>query len=175
MKKMLLLTLSAALFFTACKKGDTGAAGTNGTNGTNGNANVEGAVLTANGSDWQWDPVNSRNLIVLADSEITQAIYDSGSVEIYQQTGAAAWLTLPYSFQPTGAPYTLNWYCMHSVGSIIIYAQASDMSHVDLSSTTNYFKVVCIAAGVHKQNPATHTIHHDLQPQPPNDAPAPMQ
>lgn len=164
MKKLPLFALSVALLLTACKKGDTGPTGANGTNGTNGNANVQGTVLTANGNDWQWDPFNSRNLIVLTDSEITEAIYDSGSVEIYQQTGAAAWLTLPYSFQPAGAPYTLNWYCMHSVGSVIIYAQASDMSHIDMSGTTNYFKVVCIASGVHKATPATHGIYHDLQP-----------
>ena len=165
MKKLLLFALSALFIFAACKKGDTGATGANGNNGTNGNANVQGKVLTANGNDWQWDPFNSRNLIVLTDSEITEAIYDSGSVEIYQQTGAAAWLTLPYAFQPAGAPYTLNWYCMHSVGSVIIYAQASDMSHIDLSGTTNYFKVVCIAAGVHKADPASHNIYHDPQPQ----------
>ena len=172
MNRALIATLFILLFAASCRKADAGPAGQNGTNGTNGNANVHGTILTATGTSWQWDPVNDREFCVLTDSTIDNGIYDSGTVEVFQQTGNASWIALPYSFAPQGAPYTLAWYYMYSVGSLSVYAQASNQTQVNLTGIDQYFKVVSISAGVRRANPHTNWRDYEAVMKVVDNAPA---
>jgi hypothetical protein len=100
--KKTIITICAFIslaFFAGCAKDPIpGPAGPAGSPGKNGNANVV-AINSTTISTWNYDSTSKAYIADIKVPEITQAIIDKGSVQVFQGAGSV-WISLP---DPTGS------------------------------------------------------------------------
>src|ERR1700758_5043082 len=103
--KNIAIAIIAAMLISGCTKepntapagpmgprGANGLSGANGANGTNGNANVSSHTYTVTA----WGSTSSYFYAAIADTNITQAIQDSGTIQIFMSYDAGtSWNALP--------------------------------------------------------------------------------
>ena len=143
MKNLIYVALLATLFIS-CKK-EAGPQGPAGTNGTNGNANVKTNQYTVS-----WTQSFPGYYCTIYDANITQAIVDSGAVEVYMQN-SPGWNALPLTITYT-ATITSVYTPVHYLGQVTIWKfDTDDAQTTDDGPTT--FKVVCIAGGIQQLHP----------------------
>ena len=138
---LLLLTLIALMItINSCIKGDTGPAG------RDGNANVLSQQFTVT---WTQSPPDYYCDIF--DSDITQAIVDYGSVEVFMSNGSGGWIALPCTL-PITSTYSSTYTPVHYLNGVTIWKTDTDLAQTaDPGSKT--FKVVCISANLLKAWP----------------------
>ena len=142
--KMLgMFALACGLFFTGCKKGDTGPAGTN---GTNGNANVVSSTITSS----NWSYVSPSWEIAFSYPAITQTILDKGAVLVYLKTGTS-YAQLPMTFYQS-ASYSTSLEVSNFLGGVKIWWTDSDLTQPSNPGSWT-FKIVVIAASGRAANP----------------------
>ncbi len=135
MIKNLLFLLSIVLFLFSCEvegpmgpQGTAGQNGQNGKDGQDGNANVVSEVFTINTSDWvehgTFGSITHYYDVTLIISEITNDIFQSGSVIAYLKSSSDTYIALPYTFTDIG--YYTTYSFGYQVGKLIIEIQDSD-------------------------------------------------
>lgn len=86
MKNLLFALIAIGITFSACKKGDTGAAG------KDGNANVKSYTLTVKSTDWT--SFLGSYLAYPKLTAITDSVLNYGTVMLYYKSGTG-WYALP--------------------------------------------------------------------------------
>ena len=120
------------LIANGCTKGDTGPAG------RDGNANVLSRQFTVT---WTQSPPDY--FCDIYDPDITQAIVDYGSVEVYMSNGSNGWIALPCTL-PITSSYSSTYTPVHYLNGVTIWKTDTDMAQAaDPGPKT--FKVVCIS------------------------------
>lgn len=161
--KNIAIAIIAATLISSCTKepntapagpigprGAYGLNGANGANGANGNANVSSRTYTLTATDW--GSTSSYFYATIIDTCITQAIQDSGTIQIFMSYDAGTiWNALPltkytsvtnsYSMGYSTQVNTINlqWTSMSLLGGV-----GSDPNTVFGANCS--FKVICIAA-----------------------------
>jgi hypothetical protein len=158
MKTTKLLTAMMAIVFAvtilSCSKGDTGATGAMGTPGApgapgnNGVANLQVDTGTVFQTDWTQGSGNIWEAALTVNS-LTQTIVNSGTIEVFEYYGGAAWSNLPYT-------YLINTtYFAYTSGNLVLFNANSDGSLPSQPSTT-LFKIVLIPPAIMKKYPNTN-------------------
>jgi hypothetical protein len=135
----------AALFFACSKTGPEGAPGpavngTNGTNGINGNANIKDSIFTVT----TWNTSAAYDYVIIADTQITAAIVDSGFVAAFWSINSGTnWDALNWTSQ-SPAGYTMEY--NYSVGQVTFYFAGGGNPNTIFGISSSEFKVVCAKA-----------------------------
>ena len=126
--------LLAALAFSACKEeGPAGPAG------PPGNANVKAVTFHVAATDWQYQATSAHLEKALPD--ITQEIWDKGSVVVYWQINGA-WVALPFTYPSGSVTQSMGYH--YTPGNLTIFVtQSNGAAPASLGTAT--FKAVITA------------------------------
>lgn len=151
-----MVLLAIGLFFTACKKGDTGPQGPAGTNGTNGVANIQTSTVTTNNSTWGFDNRDNSYNATLNYPAITQAVVDRGTVQVFISDGnGTEWLALPFSYG------NIQYLFSYKLGQVLIAYTLSNNA-VPTNPGGQQFKVVVIPPASKSSDPNLN--NSEIQP-----------
>lgn len=152
---MLIITLIISV--TGCKKAETGPQGSagqqglTGATGVQGNANVNTNIFNVSPANWVQS--SHANTATFIDSNITQAIVDSGVVMVFKLTPShSTWTPLPFSITDFTTNYIYNWTFFYSPNQIKFRVEES--LTIPPNPGNNTFKVVTISTSARNQNPA---------------------
>lgn len=149
--------LAITLFFTGCKKGETGPqgpAGTNGTNGKDGNANVKSNNIFINANEWI-NKVGYSEVTKLVP-EITSDIVNKGTVNVFLEDGSNTWVALPATIPDTDG-FILAFTYYIQAGKLTINVSFNE--NVTLPAGTiesGNWKIVTIAGSAKATSPSKH-------------------
>lgn len=124
--------LSLLLFFIACTK-----EGKTGPQGPEGNANVKSVNFGVQAGDWQYQPGSAYLEHMMP--EITKAIYDSGTINLYWHVNNS-WVALPVTFPLDTITRTMGY--NYDEGKLRIVVTNSDGTTPLSLNTANYRAVV---------------------------------
>ena len=156
MKKNLILIaglfiLSNLITLNGCKKDDDSAFQLK---GNYGNANVYSGQFTVT-----WTLSAPAYYCDIIDNNITQAVLDYGSVQVYMNSGSNGWIALPYTI-PMSSSYSTTYAFAHYLGSVRVIKSDTDYTQtVNPGATT--FKIVCISASGRKANPNVNLNNYE--------------
>jgi len=133
---ILVAIVGITTIFGCAKDGENGKDGLPGPAGPTGNANVKS--LTFDVYSWNW----SSNNAWLYSTDITEAIVNSGSVQVYMETSSYSgkWAALPFNSSGVNVIYA------YEVNYVNIVASPQPTSH-------ERFKIVIIASSARLANP----------------------
>ncbi|HXD94878.1 MAG TPA: hypothetical protein VNX01_16840 [Bacteroidia bacterium] len=98
MKTLATSIIAAALFFSGCKKGDTGPAGSTGANGS---ANITTQTYTVT----SWTSQNPFYYTNISVSALSAVVQNQAAVEVFLSIDTAKhWMALPYTFNLAANP-----------------------------------------------------------------------
>ena len=156
MKKLFQLVIT--LFFigglltiNSCKKDDDSAYQLK---GNYGNANIYSSQYTVT-----WTINAPAYYCDISDYNITQAVLDYGSVQVYMSTGTDGWIALPYTI-PISSSYSTTYIFAHYLGSVRVVKSDTDYTQTGNPGTTT-FKIVCISASGRKANPNVNLRNYE--------------
>src|ERR1700744_1747901 len=92
--KLFMAIAIVAVTFSACSKGDTGAAGPQGPAGANGVANISSNVYSVTPGSWS-NPNAGEYVVKITDNAVSNANADG--IEAFLSTDGNTWLGLPAS------------------------------------------------------------------------------
>lgn len=105
-----LVVIMISPILTSCKKGETGPAGpagAQGAAGANGTANIYVETATTTNLSWGFDNTTNSYFATYASSQITQAVVDNGTVQVFIGDGSGQqWAAMPYSYGITQFNYS---------------------------------------------------------------------
>jgi hypothetical protein len=158
-----LLTLVIISFLGCAKDGETGPdgppgpagpqglTGANGNSGAAGNANVHSKTFNLTSSDWTQSGAFTY-LATMPDSDITQAIVDSGIVNVYYfEPSASAWTPLPYTQVLHNSNDFLTWSYSYITNQINL--KVEDFATTPLNPGNTDFRVITVSSFGRIANP----------------------
>ena len=146
MKKItttLLAFIVLSAVFISCKKDDDSAYQPK---GTYGNSTIKSGTFYT-----YWTLSAPSYYADINDADITQAIFDNGSVEVYADNGSGGWIALPYTI-PMSSSYSSTFAVIHYVGMVRLVKTDTDMTQATDPGLST-IKIVCIGYAARMANP----------------------
>ena len=136
-KSILYLTLMAVIiiYITAscAKEGPIGPQGIQGEKGNPGSVNIKTYNITFSNSDWYFlgtlGNSDARWVADFYNSEITNDVFNNGTVLMYYKSSSGHWVSLPQTFYSGTFSYTLTY--GYNNGSVFLARYDSDLNPIN--------------------------------------------